>query len=188
MQEEYENQLREAGLRRGRLRRLLRKLPQRANLHRYPVIKWFAEHARTRPYLWSFKRAQVMPALYVGSVVSLLPFYGIQLFVAFAAALLFRANLTIMVALQFITNPLTIVPIYAFTAWVGVQLMQFAGLGTELSKALYYAHALSIGGIVVGLAFALTADLAWRFLAWESWRFNERLRKLRAQAKRDDSH
>lgn len=186
MQEEYQKQLREAGYRRGRLRRLLRKLPQRANLHRYPVIKWFAEHARARPYLWSFKRAQILPALYVGSVISLLPLYGIQIFVAFAAALLFRANLTMMVALQFITNPFTIVPIYAFTAWIGVLLMQFANHGSELPKALYYAHALSIGGIVVGLVFALCADLLWRFLAWETRRFNARLRHLREQAAREN--
>ncbi|MEZ5467683.1 MAG: DUF2062 domain-containing protein [Lysobacterales bacterium] len=178
MRHEYDRLLRQWLLRRKRLRRLLRPLPRRGNLHRYPVIKWFAEHARKRPFLWSFKRAQVIPALYWGSVISLLPLYGVQLIIAFAAALAFRGNLTIMVALQFITNPLTVVPIYATTAWVGANLMRFLQIGEHLPKAVFYANALFIGGVVVGLIVALMADLLWRFIDWESRLFKARLQHL----------
>lgn len=182
MRVEYERVLREWMLRRKRLRRLLRPLPRRENVHRYPFIKWFAEHALKRPYLWSFKRAQVLPALYVGSVISLWPIYGIQIVVAFAAALLFRANLTVFVALQFLTNPLTVVPVYAFTGWVGTRLMPYLGLDDSLPPATYYANALFIGGLVVGLAFAVLADIAWRLVAWEARHFKARLLRLRTQA------
>lgn len=168
-------------LRRKRLRRLLRPLPRRDNIHRYPIIKWFAKHASKRPYLWSFKRAQVLPALYVGSVISLWPIYGIQVVVALAAALLFRANLTVIVGLQFLTNPLTVVPIYAFTGWVGTRLMPYLGLADSLPSAAYYANALFIGGLIVGLAFAVIADITWRVVAWEARRFKARLVRLRAQ-------
>src|SRR3546814_6139453 len=34
---------------------LLRPLPRRANVSRYPVIKWFAGLARRLPFLWSFR-------------------------------------------------------------------------------------------------------------------------------------
>lgn len=181
MHQEYDRLLREWLMRRSRLRRLLRPLPRRGNLHRYPIIKWFAEHARRRPFLWSFKRPQVLPALYWGSVISLLPLYGVQLLVAFAAALMFRANLTVMVALQFITNPLTVVPIYAATAWVGARLMRLLHVGEHLPIAVFYANALFIGGVVVGLMVALMADLLWRFIEWESRRFKGRLQNLRQQ-------
>jgi uncharacterized protein (DUF2062 family) len=182
MRAEYERVLREWLLRRKRLRRLLRPLPRRANVHRYPVIKWFAEHAHRRPYLWSFKRAQVLPALYAGSVISLLPLYGIQILIAFAAALLFRANLTVMVALQFLTNPLTVVPVYAFTGWVGATLMRVLGIGETLPTAAFYGNALFIGGVIVGLLFAVLADITWRVVAWEARAFTARMHRLRRQA------
>jgi hypothetical protein len=73
--------------RRGRLRRLLRPLPRRANLTRYPVLKWFAVHARRAAFLWSFKRANVIPSLYVGSVLAFLPVYGLQILFGFGLAL-----------------------------------------------------------------------------------------------------
>ena len=167
-------------LRRRRLRKLLRPLPRRANVARYPVIKWFAEHARRAPYLWSFKRAQVIPALYVGSVLSFLPLVSVQFMLAFGAALLIRGNVTLLMGLQMITNPLTIAPIYAFTAWVGFVLMDALGLGKDLGDALRLTQALFIGGTVVGLAFGLLADLTWRFLAWESRVFRAKLAALRA--------
>lgn len=164
--------------RKARLRRVLRKLPRRANLARYPVLKWFAKHAKKAPFLWSFKRQNVIASLYVGSVLAFLPLYGIQALLAFVAALLVRGNLTVMVALQFVTNPLTIIPIYGLTGWVGVRMMDWMGIGEHLHVALRTTHALFIGGVVVGLAFACVADLVWRLLAWEARLFRERLSLL----------
>lgn len=175
MSEEYDRHFRELLARRRRLRKLLKPLPRRANVRRYPVIKWFARQASSRPFLWSFRRENVLPALYVGGVISLLPLYGIQLLVAVGVAILFRANLTLTVALQFITNPFTIVPIYGFTAWVGTRLMEAMGIGSELPPAAFYANGLMIGGVVVGLGVALLCDIAWRFLAWEARQFRNRL-------------
>ncbi len=165
--------------RKRRLRRLLRKLPRRSNLARYPILKWFAHHARKAPFLWSFKRQHVMASLYLGSVLAFLPLYGIQGLLAFGAALLGRGNLTVMVALQFITNPLTILPIYGFTGWVGLRTMEFVGVGEQMHVALQTTHALFIGGVIVGLLFAVVSDLVWRLLAWEARIFRERLAQLR---------
>lgn len=166
-------------IRRKRLRRLLRPLPRRANLRRYPVLKWFAEHARRAAFLWSFKRENVIPSLYVGSVLAFLPLYGLQLPLAFGAAIAVRGNLTVTAALQFLTNPFTIVPIYGFTGWVGSWVMGVFGIGEELGTALRLTHALFIGGVVVGLGFAVLADLTWRLLAWEARVFRRRLDALR---------
>lgn len=167
-------------LRRRRLRKLLRPLPRRANVSRYPVVKWFAEHARRAPYLWSFKRGNVIPALYAGSVLAFLPLYGVQFLLAFGAAVLFRGNVTILMGLQLITNPLTLVPVYGLTTWVGLGLMDLFGVGQHLGDAVRVANALFVGGVAVGLAFALLADLSWRFLAWEARVFRAKLHQLRA--------
>lgn len=169
-------------LRRRRMRRLLRVLPRRANLARYPVLKWFAAHAAKASFLWSFKRANVMPSLYVGSVLAFLPLYGLQLLLAFGAALGLRGNLTVMVGLQMVTNPLTIVPIYGFTGWIGFWVLGLFGLGTDLNPALRLTNALFVGGVVTGLVFAVLSDLGWRFLAWEAGVFRRRLDLLRQRA------
>lgn len=179
-----ERHLRQWRARRRRLRWLLKKLPRRANVDRYPGIRRFAAAARRRPYLWSFKRAQVLPALYVGTVLSLMPTYGIQFLVAFFAALLFRANLTVMAGLQLITNPLTAAPIYLGTDWVGMWLIEHTGYGHGINAVGTHVNALVVGGVVGGLALAFVLDLLWRLLAWEAGHFRQQLAHLRAQVAR----
>src|SRR5690606_15820056 len=39
----------------ARVKRVLRWMPRRATIHRYPILKWFAASARQRPYLWTFR-------------------------------------------------------------------------------------------------------------------------------------
>lgn len=178
---QLEKKLHRLRARRRRLRWLLKKLPRRANVDRYPVLRRFADAARKRPYLWSFKRAQILPAVYVGTVLSLMPTYGIQFLIAFAAAMLFRANLTVMAALQLISNPLTAAPIYLFTDWLGMWLIEKTGYGYGINEVGTHFNALILGGVVAGLALALVVDLAWRLLAWEARHFNEQIARLRAR-------
>lgn len=165
--------------RRRRVRRVLRALPRRANVSRYPVIRRFAEAARSRPFLWSFKYAQVRPALYVGSVLAFLPTFGFQVLIAFAAALVVRANLTVMVALQMITNPLTLAPLYWATYTVGNTLVSVFGARSPEAGVAASANALVIGGVAVGALIGLVLDGSWRLLAWEARRFREQHRQTR---------
>lgn len=110
---EEEHQLRKEW--HSRVRRakfFLRYMPRRANLERYPIIKWFARSARKRDYLWSFRPSEVIPAFYAGWILALLPLVGFQIAIGLVLALVLRANLMILIGLQMITNPLTITPIW----------------------------------------------------------------------------
>ena len=80
-------------------------------MHKYPVIGRFAEFARKRAYLWSFKTEDLRPSFYAGSILSLLPLMGVQLPVALILSLALRGNFMVMGGLQFITNPFTAVPV-----------------------------------------------------------------------------
>lgn len=170
--------------RRRRLRRWLRPLPRRANVDRYPVIKWFAEAARKRPWLWSFHRREVMVSLYAGAVLALLPVYGLQLLLGFALAVLLRGNLTVMTALQLVTNPLTLVPIYAATMLLGHTLIDATGVGRGATEAVTHVNALVIGGVVAGLGFAFLLDIGWRLLAWEARHFRSQWQAMHAAVHR----
>lgn len=166
--------------RRRRMKRWLRPLPRRANVGRYPVIKWFADAARKRPWLWSFRHREVMVSLYAGSVLALLPTYGVQVLIGFALAVWLRGNLAVMTALQMVVNPLTIVPIYGATLVLGQAVLGAFGVAGDGPRA--YAIALVVGGIVAGLATAVLLDVAWRVIAWESRRFKARWHAMHAEA------
>lgn len=175
--------------RRRRLRKWLRPLPRRANVSKYPIIKWFADAARRRPYLWSFKRPHVMASLYAGSVLALLPVYGLQVAIGLALAIVVRGNLTVMIALQMITNPLTLGPIYLATHALGEKIIGWTGYGAGASDVGTHINALVVGGIVAGLGLALVLDLSWRLLAWEARRFRAQLQALHARFDyRQDRH
>ena len=110
-----------------RAKQFLRPLPRKATIHRWPVLKWFANTARKRPYLWSFRVREVSIALYLGFVISFLPLPGIQFLIAFAAAWILRANLPIIMGAQLITNLATMWLIYPALGAFGTQLIDLFG-------------------------------------------------------------
>lgn len=137
-------------------------MPRRSNVDRYPVLKWFAKAARARPYLWSFKAAQVSPALYAGCIVAFLPLMGVQIILALGLALVLRANLPIAVGLQAISNPLTIPVLYPIYFFLGRQTMTFFGIGREFHPIMNNLHATFLGGVIVGLLVGAILDLLYR--------------------------
>lgn len=132
----------------GRIRRLkilLRFMPRRAVLHKYPIVGRFAGMARKRAYLWSMKPEPMRPALYVGSILSFLPVMGLQLPIALMLSLLLRANFMVLGGLQFITNPFTAAPIYYATHQLGAYVIHTAGFGQSLPAANPHETVLPLG-------------------------------------------
>jgi uncharacterized protein (DUF2062 family) len=145
--------------RQRRLRRLLRTLPRQSNLGRYPFLKYFAASARRLPFLWSYRPEHVRPALYAGSILTLLPLMGVQMVLALALCILFRANLPIAAGLQLISNPLTAAPLYGLTFAVGSPLA--STLLPHSHALLFVPVSLGLGASVLGLALAMSLHLTW---------------------------
>jgi hypothetical protein len=168
----------------GRVKRWLRPLPRRANLSRYPVIRHFASVARANPHLWSFQEAPVRRAVYVGAVIAFLPIYGLQLAFALGAALLLRANLAVACAFQLITNPLTAGPVYYATYRIGIAVIRTLEIGEGRGLLGTRINALVLGGVLLGLAAGVVADLALRIARWEARRLRQRHARAREDAAR----
>lgn len=173
----------------ARVKRVLRWMPRRTNVHRYPVLKWFAAAARKRSYLWCFRVKNAVPALYAGCILALLPLYGIQLPLAVGLAFLFRANLPILTTAIFITNPVTILPAYYACFQIGRVLLHISGMETpQLSMAemkllidalrngnwamnLHYLTTVwwitALGGIILGTSLATIASGIYKLAAYE---------------------
>jgi uncharacterized protein (DUF2062 family) len=113
-------------------KQVLRFVPRRAAFHRYPLVGRFADLARKRSFLWSFRLPHLRPAFYAGSILAVMPVMGMQLPAAFVLALLLRANFMVLGGLQFITNPVTAAPIYYATYELGKSVVQFVGFGEAM--------------------------------------------------------
>lgn len=187
----------------ARVKRLLRWMPRRTNVHRYPVLKWFANAARRRSYLWSFRVGSAIPALYAGCILAMLPLYGIQLVLAALLAFALRANLPILASTQFITNPVTALPLYFAAYQVGRVIFNLFGwdsphLNMAEMKALINALesgnwgyniryllrvwlATSLGGCILGTFIASVLSGVYRLGAYEVEVSYRRLKVLQAR-------
>ncbi len=131
MSADHEKKRHERFARIRRVKWLLRFVPRRARFHHYPLIGRFADIARKRDYLWSFRTESVRPGIYAGSILALMPLLGIQTPIAFLLALLLRANVMVLVGLQFITTPITAPPLYFATYHIGRTTMEAVGFDTK---------------------------------------------------------
>jgi uncharacterized protein (DUF2062 family) len=170
-----------------RVKKWLRPLPRRTNIQSYPILKFFAEATRRRTYIWSFRVENAVPAIYAGSILTLMPLYGIQVPIAFLLALLLRANLPILVGLQVVSNPLTILPIWFAAYQIGQMILSVIGLRVDplnreevsilidnfinaawddkFDNLATVFSVTSLGAIVMGIFFGLTASFAYRIVA-----------------------
>ena len=106
-----------------------------------------------------------------------------QMIAAAICAILFRANLPLSVALVWISNPLTMAPIFYFNYVVGSLI-----LGEQANEALQFELSwdwllntlgelwlpLYLGSVVVGIILSLAAYFAirlfWRFHVYQNWK------------------
>ncbi len=101
--------------------RLKKWLPKPDELKNNKAIALFAP-SLADARLWQLNRKSLVRATYIGVMCAFLPLPG-QMPLAIALALLFRANVPMSVALTWLTNPATSLPIYWATYWVGAKLL-----------------------------------------------------------------
>ena len=133
------------------------------------------------PYLLHLNRRSISSAFSVGLFMAFVP-VPFQMVLAAIGAIMARANLPISVALVWITNPLTMPPIYYFAYKVGTWILQTPlrkiefELTTEwvMSELGAIWQPFLLGCFVCGVFFAVlgnvTIRLLWRWLVSRSWR------------------
>ena len=196
-----EHELRQARIKRiRRVKRWLRLLPRRSNIHRYPILRLFADSARRRIYLWSFRTENAAPAIYAGCILTLLPLYGIQIPLALLLALLLRANLPILAGLQIVSNPITVLPIWYAAYQIGRNFLSVIGFetsplsrgevrimlenfasgewGTHLDRLMTVFGITSLGSIIMGTFIGLIATYTYRSVAIRTTASYARLVKI----------
>ncbi|MFH0880553.1 MAG: DUF2062 domain-containing protein [Lentisphaerota bacterium] len=80
----------------------------------------------------------------IGTFVSMSPFFGIHMLIAFAIAWIFKANRTAAIIMTWVTNVFTVVPIFAFTYSIGERFVppQLRGHIGKLKNFLHHDSSL----------------------------------------------
>ena len=161
-------------------RRFLKRImPDHRSMREHPHLQRFGQRL-AEPKLWHLNRRSIAFGLAVGLFVGFMPILG-QMFVAAALAILVRVNLPIAIMAVWITNPITIAPIYFFSYQVGAYIMELPvsdqaftmSWGWFATEFIAIWQPLLLGCFLLGTIAAILAillvRLCWRIMVLRSW-------------------
>ncbi|WP_290699327.1 DUF2062 domain-containing protein [Amphritea sp.] len=173
-------------------RKLIKKyMPDEQKLKSNRYLSWLGSYIHD-PNLWHLTRKSVSKAFFVGLFCAFIPLPS-QMVIAAVVALFIRSNLPISVSLVWITNPLTIPPMFYFSYWIGtlivgadVQQVEFVMSIEWLTEELSHIWLpLLVGSLVCGIVSgALGYFLMQGFWVWQvnkSWR-KRKFRKIKKKS------
>lgn len=167
-------------------------LPDTQKIRGHRHLKVFGSIINS-PNLWHLNRYSISTAFSIGLFTAFLPI-PMQMVVAAALAIIFRANLPISVALVWITNPFTMPPIFYFCFKVGAFIMNVPPTGFLFEPSIEWLTTgflriwkpFLLGCLTVGILTSLIANITlrviWRFSVIRSWKL--RLAKRRRRSNR----
>ncbi len=132
------------------------------------------------PNLWHLNRRSVAMAFAVGLFVAWIPTPG-QMIIAAIAALFLRANLPVSVALVWITNPLTMPPMFYFAYLLGMKVLgeKTSNIDMEFTVDSVMSNLGDIGGpfllgcLILGIISSISGYFViksiWRYSAIKKW-------------------
>ena len=136
------------------------------------------------PNLWHLNRRSVSKAFTIGLFITYIPFLG-HMFLAALCAVIFRANLPISVALVWVVNPLTMIPMFGLAYIVGAMLLGQSWDGLDFSSLAVLQEMWQpfvLGCFVCGAFLAVLGNIAvrvfWRMRVVKKWQAKNKRRLL----------
>lgn len=161
-------------------RRFLKRImPDSRTLREHPNLQRFGQ-SLAEPKLWHLNRRSIALGLAIGLFIGFMPILG-QMFVAAAMAIVVRVNLPITVMAVWVTNPITIAPIYFFSYQLGAYILELPVSDQAFTMSWDWFvtefvgiwQPLLLGCFLLGTAAALLAillvRLCWRIIVLRSW-------------------
>ncbi|WP_232848892.1 DUF2062 domain-containing protein [Amphritea pacifica] len=162
-------------------------MPDEHKLKSNRYLNWLGSHIHD-PNLWHLTRKSVSRAFFVGLFCAFIPLPS-QMLIAAIAALFVRSNLPISVGLVWLTNPITIPPMFYFAYWIGTLILGVDPVAIDFELTMEWIKAelehiwlpLLVGSLVCGIVSGTLGYLLMqRFWVWhvnKSWR-NRKSRKF----------
>lgn len=154
-------------------RRFFRKFAIKRHRFRDSWVLAPFRHLLHEPRYWGIRRRTAVPAFALGLFIGWLPFPGHPLW-ATLAALGLRINIPISVVTSFISNPLTMYPMYFAAYKLGRRLLGAPPIAFDFEMSLSWLtdkfvtiwQPLTLGCLLLGTASAVIGyvvlDLLWR--------------------------
>ncbi|CAM4147355.1 DUF2062 domain-containing protein [Psychrobacter arenosus] len=168
-------------------------LPTPEQILQSKTLKLFAPHLAD-PRLWHFNRHSLNKAVYIGVLCAFFPLPG-QMPLALIGALMFRANVPMALALTWITNPFTTLPVFYAAYYVGalildapmISLRMIARMIADFSTWVFsdganpfitYQGSFSLAAFCLGLVILATITsiicgiafkILWRYKVVTTW-------------------
>lgn len=178
-----------------------RYLPSPESIAALPMLGRFAPHLAD-PRLWHLNRHTVAGAVYWGLFCSFLPM-PMQFLPAALGAIFFRVNLPVSVALVWLSNPLTMIPLLYVAYAIGaavlgepmIHISQITQLFTQCinwilgeaqnpfdnTQSAQLLKPLMVGwiieAVVVSLVGGALTKVLWRWHVIHHWQYRHRLPK-----------
>ena len=169
-------------------RRFIKKyMPNERALKDNKYLQIFGKHILA-PNLWHLNKRSVSGAFSIGLFCAFIP-VPFQMVLAAAIALVAKVNLPVSAAMVWITNPLTMPPIFYFSYLVGTWVLDTPVTDMEFALSIdWLQNELSViwqpfllGCLICGIVAATVGNilvrLVWRYLVLQNWqkRKNDRL-------------
>ncbi len=173
-------------------------MPKKALKKLFPNPKSIQEHPSLQflgtllhePNLWHLNRRSVSRAFLVGIFFAFMPM-PFQMVAAAIVGVFVHSNLPISIGLVWISNPITIPPIFYFTYKVGAAMLDLPTQPFEIELSLEWAleklgaiwEPLLLGSLLCALIFSTLGyvgiRLFWRFHVMHNWKKRHK-RRLKA--------
>ena len=162
-------------------KRFLKKFsPSPEKLRQYKILKIFGEFIHN-PNLWHFNRNSVGKAFTVGLFFAWIP-VPFQMTLAALGAIIFNANLPLSIALVWLTNPITMPPLFLFAYLVGAKILNIPAKPFNFELSIEWLTSLVgdiwepflLGCLILGIISAVIGNIAirliWRYMIIKSWK------------------
>jgi uncharacterized protein (DUF2062 family) len=165
------------------MKRLKKYLPTREELRATRTLHFLGE-VIFAPNLWHFNRHSVSYACLVGVFCCFLPM-PFQMVPATIMSIWIGCNMPITIALVWISNPITVPPIFYFTYRVGCWILGTPEKAEKISISLEWLTTqlavvwkpLLLGSLVCGITFGVISfvivRLYWRWKVRRNWHFRK---------------
>ena len=175
------------------MRQLLRKMIPGREIRGHTVLRRVFGRPVLDPDLWHLGRNSVAWAVSIGLFMAWVP-VPFQMVLAAGAAILVRCNLPISVAMVWVSNPVTMAPLFLAAHQIGERILDRSPGDFRIELSLRWLfeelgkvwEPLLLGCFILGLASAILGQvmirLIWRAHIMVSWRD----RRLRRQRRSDD--
>lgn len=160
-------------------KRLNRYLPSQNDLSKHTLLSKLTGYL-SQPRLWHYNRHSIAAACFIGLFVAMIP-VPLQMLIAATLAMAFQANLPLSISLVWVSNPITIGPLFYSAYQLGAYLLQYDT--THLSGQLSWQGAandfmaiflpLLTGSLLIGVVTGLMAFYSvkwfWRRMVIRRW-------------------